>query len=467
MEHVSLIRELESVVGKEWVITDDHVELYSHDAFLLFRGRPSAVVLPGSEEEAVRVVRILLKNGAKVVVRGSGTSLSGASTPLGGEVIVSLARLNRVYSVEGFEVEVGPGIANASVSKNLPPHLFYAPDPSSFTVSSIGGNVSHDSGGIRVVKYGPTYNSVLGLRVLLTDGTVEEVRTSHVLNHKSIFVGAEGTLGVILRARLRTFRRPEGTKTLVALFDSLEKAGRAIVEIFRRGVIPSGLELMDRYSIRAVENSRFRVGLPEAEALLLVELEGIEEEVRREEAIVLEALDSLGAEVIVPKDRAEESRLWSARKGAFPAMGSISPAYLTLDCNVLRRDLPEALKQIREIARKYGVYIANVFHAGDGNLHPLIAFDPKVKESVERAVMAGKEIERLVIRMGGVPSGEHGIGIEKVSFLKEYYTSTELEVFRRIKDAFDPGYQLNPCKLVQREECRPPSETVATLWEAD
>ncbi|MCQ4448212.1 MAG: FAD-binding protein [Sulfolobales archaeon] len=464
---MSLLRELQEIVGKEWVISGEAATLYSHDAFLLHKGSPSLVVLPGSEEEAIRVVRLLLKRKERFIVRGSGTSLSGASTPLDDEVVVSLARLNRVHSVEGFEVEVGPGIANFSVSKSLPTHLFYAPDPSSYQVSSIGGNLSHDSGGIRVVKYGPTYNSVLGLRVLLPDGSVEEIRTSPLLNHKSIFVGAEGTLGVILRARLRTFRRPETTKTLAALFDSLEKASRAIVEIFNRGVNPSGLELMDRYSIRAVERSRFRAGIPETEALLLIELEGIPEEIRRDERVVLQVLEELEAEVIVPKDKEEESRLWAARRGAFPAMAYIFPAYITLDCNVLRRDLSEALLKIREIARKHGVYIANVFHAGDGNLHPLIPFDPNNRESMERAVAAGVEVEKVVIELGGVPSGEHGIGIEKVGFMRRYYTEDELKVFRRIKEAFDPDYLMNPCKLVRREDCRPASEVLTKLWEAD
>ena len=462
-----LEEELTRVVGDDWVITGEKALLYSQDAFLASSGRPSIVVLPGTEEEAVKVLRLLFKKGVKVIPRGSGTSLSGGSSPLGGEIVVSLTRLNRVYKVEGFEVEVGPGIANATVSKSVPPHLFYAPDPSSYIVSSIGGNISHDSGGIRVVKYGPTYSSVLGVKVLLTNGEVEEMTTSPVLNPKSIFVGAEGMLGVVLRARLRLFRRPEGSKTIVALFNSLEAAARAIVGIFKAGVVPSGLELMDRNSIRAVERSRYRAGLPEVEAVLLIELDGTMEELKREESRVRKVLEDLGAEIIVPKDKEEESRLWSARKGAFPAMATVAPAYLTLDCNVLRGKLPEALTKIKEIAEKYKVYIANVFHAGDGNLHPLISFNPNDRESVERAIRAGLEIERLAISLGGVPSGEHGIGIEKLGVIKDYYNDVEIGVMRRVKEAFDPQGLLNPCKMLPDPSCKPTNDYLRVMWEWD
>lgn len=458
---MQLIDELKQIVGEEWVISSDEKRLYGFDGLSAVKGEPELVILPGSEDEVVKVIRLLISRRKKVIVRGSGTSLSGATVPLNGdEVVVGLSRINKVYSIEGLEIEVGPGIVNAMVTKNAPPHLFYAPDPASYQVSSIGGNISHDSGGIHVVKYGPTYNSVIRLKVILPNGEVEEFKPSPFLNPSSIFIGAEGTLGAILRARLRLFVRPKERKTVIASFNSLRDAANAIVEIFRSGVIPSALEMMDRYSIIAIEKSRYKAGLPESEALLLIELDG--SQVAEEESRVKYVISNNRGEIINTKD---ESKYWNARKGAFPAMGTISPAYITLDCNVLRSNLAETLEKIREISKKYNVYIANVFHAGDGNLHPLISYNPEDFDSFYRAVRASDEIEKLVLNNGGVPSGEHGIGIEKVKYLEVYYDEISLDVMKRLKMTFDPEGLFNPCKMFGN--CKVSSRELKVLWEWD
>ncbi len=455
-----MIEELRKIVGDKWVIEGGEKLLYSFDGFTAVSGEPSAVVLPGSEEEAIEVFRFLFSRKVKVVVRGSGTSLSGATIPLNGEVVVAMTRLNKVYSLEGYEIEVGPGIANAMVTKSAPPDLFYAPDPSSYVVSSIGGNVSHDSGGMRVVKYGPTFNSVLSLKVILTNGEVEEFVPSPFFNPTSIFVGAEGTLGAILRARLKLLPKPRARKTIVGVFQTVEEASRTVVGIFKAGVIPSALEMMDRNSVQIVEKSRYRAGLPIAYVLLIELDEDVEENTNR----VVKVIRENGGEFFEPEDA---TPYWNARKGAFPAMGVVSKAYLTLDCNVPRGKLPNILSKIEEISRTQGITIANVFHAGDGNLHPLIPFDPDDKPSLRKAIEVGTAITELAISMGGVPSGEHGVGTEKVKFLERYYSRVDLEVMERIRRTFDPEGLLNPCKSFLKEKCKPSNEVVRWLWEWD
>ncbi|BCU69441.1 FAD-binding oxidoreductase [Stygiolobus caldivivus] len=456
-----LREELSKIVGNEWVISSDEKKLYGFDGLTAVKGEPELVVLPGSEEEVIKVIRLLVSRKRKVIIRGSGTSLSGATVPLNGdEVVVGLSRINKVYRLEGLEIEVGPGIINAMVTKNAPPNLFYAPDPASYQVSSIGGNISHDSGGIHVVKYGPTFNSIIKIKVILPNGAVEDFRPSPLFNPTSIFIGAEGTLGAVLRARLRLFIRPKEKKSVIATFNSLRDAANAIVDIFRHGIVPSALEMMDRYSIIAIEKSRYKAGIPEVEALLLIELDG--SQVFEEESKVKSLIASNGGEIINVKD---DSKYWNARKGAFPAMGSISPAYITLDCNVLRSNLADTLEKIREIARKYNVYIANVFHAGDGNLHPLISYHPDDFYSFYRAVRASDEIEKMVIENGGVPSGEHGIGIEKVKYIEKYYDADSIEVMRRLKHNFDPEGLFNPCKIFGG--CNINSKELKVLWEWD
>ncbi|BFH72696.1 FAD-linked oxidase C-terminal domain-containing protein [Sulfurisphaera javensis] len=458
-----MLKKLKEIVGDNWVITSDEKRLYGFDGLTAIKKEPKAVILPGNEEEAIKVIRELIRNKEKIIIRGSGTSLSGATVPIeGDEYIVSLTRLNKIYSQKGLEIEVGPGIVNAMVTKNAPPHLFYAPDPASFQVSSIGGNISHDSGGIHVVKYGPTFNSVISIKVILPNGEVEEFSPSPYFNLSSIFIGAEGTLGGVLRARLRLFPKPKVKKTVVGIFNSIKDSANTIVDIFRQGVIPSALELMDRNAIRAIEKSRYKAGLPDVEAILLIELDGHEEQVKEEENRVKTAIANNDGEEITTTD---DSRFWNARKGAFPAMGSISPAYITLDCNVLRSDLPDVLEKISQIAEKYKVYIANVFHAGDGNLHPLISYYPDDFESFLRAVKASDEIEKYVIEKGGVPSGEHGIGIEKIKYLSVYYNETELNVLKRIKRTFDPDNLFNPCKMFGG--CKEESRELKVLWEWD
>lgn len=469
---VDVRREVEEIVGGRWVVDGEDAALFGFDAFTAVKGRPRLVALPADEEQTVRLMALLYRTGTPIIFRGSGTSLSGSTVALtGDEVVVSLTRLNRVYRCEGLEIEVGPGLANVLVTRHAPHDLFYAPDPSSYTVCSIGGNVSHDSGGIHVPKYGSTFNSVVKLRVALCDGSVEDVGGTPYFNGANIFVGSEGGLGAVLRATLRLHPRPETTRTVLGAFQDVASAARAVSAIYQEGVIPAAVEMMDRNSIGVVEKSRYKAGYPDCAALLLVECDGytpqVEEEVRR----VRSAFERLGGEVRVPENPAENSRLWLGRKGAFPAMGVVSPAYLTLDSIVPRAELASVLEEVGRIAERRGVMVANVFHAADGNLHPLIPYNPESPQSLENALRAGWEIVEASIRRGGVPSGEHGVGIEKARFMHQYYSQPELEVLWRIKRVFDPDRLLNPYKMLYENPPETGDRVVSLLytkpWEAE
>ncbi|ADB88117.1 FAD-binding oxidoreductase [Saccharolobus islandicus] len=466
-----MIEKLAEIVGEEWVISSDEAKLYSYPAFIPLKIEPPLVVLPGSEEEVISLVNFLNENNIKYLVRGSGTSLSGATTPTQGEVIISLTRLNRIYSLDNFEITVGPGLANFLINKTLSnPNLFYAPDPSSYVVSSIGGNISHDSGGMHTPKYGTTFDSVIKLRVLLSDGKVEEIGGNNFFDPTSIFVGAEGTLGVILRATLRLFPKPEVSKTLLAAFNSIDNAGKAVVSVYKSGVTPAAMEFLDKNSIIAIENTQYKANYPMAEAILLIELDGYSANVEEEEARVVKVVRENNGEVFIPKDDEEKNRWWWGRKGAFPSFAYYSPAYLTLDANVPRSTLPTMLRFTYEISKKYGLPVANSFHAGDGTLHPLIGFDPKNVDETINAIKAAEEITKLAIKLGGVPSGEHGIGIEKIKFMKLYYSEDDLTLMRRLKTVFDSKRLLNPCKLVppaKNEICNTVNRVHTYLLEGD
>ncbi|AOL16364.1 FAD-linked oxidase [Sulfolobus sp. A20] len=449
-----LLQKLKEIVGDQWVIEDENVKLFSYPAFIPLKVEPKAVILPGNEEEVINVVNLLNENNVKYLIRGSGTSLSGSTTPTQGEIVVSLTRLNKIYSVNGYEVEVGPGVANFMINKVLSnTNLFYAPDPSSYVVSSIGGNISHDSGGMHTPKYGTTFDSVIKLKVLLTDGTVEEIGGANFFDPTSIFVGAEGTLGVILRATLRLFPKPESSKTIMAAFNSVEDAAKAVVNVYKSGVTPSAMEFLDKNSIIAIENTQYKANYPIVDAILLIELDGYSKSVEEEEEKVINAIRNSAGEIYIPKNEEEKNRWWLGRKGAFPSFAYYSPAYLTLDANVPRSKLPVILRYTYEIGKKYNLPVANSFHAGDGTLHPLIGFDPKSVENTLNAIRAGEEITKLAIKLGGVPSGEHGIGVEKIKFMRYYYSEDDLKVMRRIKRTFDPKGILNKCKLI------PPDKT--------
>jgi glycolate oxidase len=458
-----LVKDISSIVGEKWIIWNEDKELYSYDAFTLIKGEPSLVILPGNEEEAIKVIRYLLSKNIKFTIRGSGTSLSGATVPTQGEVVVVMTRLNRIYEVKGMEITVGPGIANIMVTKNSPPWLFYAPDPSSYVVSSIGGNISHDSGGIHALKYGTTVNNVVALRVLLPDGNVEDIGRVPFLDPTPIFIGAEGTLGAILRVTLRLVPKPFESKTIMGVFPDIRSAANAVVDTFKAGIMPAAMEMMDRNSIYVVEKSKYKANYPDAGAILIIEIDGfgVDEYIEKEKEVILHNQGYY----ILPRTEEEVQRIWRGRKGAFPAMGVLSSAYITLDCNVPRSKLPEVLSKIYEIGERRGLFIANVFHAGDGNLHPLIAYDPSKRESVINALEASAEIVRIALENGGVISGEHGIGIEKVRFMEYYYSQDDILQMRKIKEIFDPKKLLNPCKFLPTlEECKANDEYLRILY---
>ncbi|NON62974.1 FAD-linked oxidase C-terminal domain-containing protein [Acidianus sp. RZ1] len=465
---MSLEREVTRIVGEDWVITGQERELFSYPAFLPLKVTPPLVVLPGSEEEVIEIVKLFKSKRTKYLIRGAGTSLSGSTTPTQGEVVISLNRLNKVFYTQGLEITVGPGIANLHIGKFIDSDVFYAPDPSSYVVSSIGGNISHDSGGMHTPKYGTTFNSVISLRVLLPDGSVEDLNGRN-LDPLPLFVGSEGTLGIILRATLRLFPKPGISRTLLAAFDNVEDAGKAVVEIYKVGVTPASLEFMDKPSIIAVENTQYKANYPEAEAILLIELDGnsvqVEEEIRRSKL----AISKCNGRFYEPTSEEEKTRWWIGRKGAFPSFAYYSPSYLTLDANVPRSSLPKILEFTYAIGRKYSLPVANCFHAGDGTLHPLIGFNSEDRENTINAIKAAEEITYYALTLGGVPSGEHGIGIEKLKFMPVYYSSEDIEVMRRIKESFDPEFILNPCKLIppKEKECIAVGEIHKHLMEVD
>ncbi|MBP1358302.1 MAG: FAD-binding protein [Sulfolobus sp.] len=458
------------IVGNEWVIDDETKKVYSYDGFVALKVEPSLVILPGSDEEVIELVKEFYERGIRYVVRGSGTSISGATIPTQNEVIIALTRLNKIYSYDGIEITVGPGLANFMINKTLKGSLFYAPDPSSFVVSSIGGNISHDSGGMHIPKYGTTFDSVIKLKVLLPDGTVEETRGTNFLDPTSIFVGAEGTLGVILRATLRLYPKPEKKTTIMATFNSVRNAAMAVINVYRNGVTPAAMEFLDKYSIIAIENTQYKAGYPIVDALLLIELDGYSENVEEEKKVVIKTIKELGGDVYIPSNEKEEAKLWWGRKGAFPSMAYYSPAYLTLDANVPRSTLPEILSFIYEVSKKYNVPVANSFHAADGTLHPLIGFHPDNRDEILRAMKAAEEITTYALSQGGVPSGEHGIGIEKMKFFKKYYTEDDISIMRRLRNTFDEKKLLNRCKFIpatKDEECKIANEIHAYLFEGD
>ncbi|MCS7234381.1 MAG: FAD-linked oxidase C-terminal domain-containing protein [Armatimonadota bacterium] len=428
---------------------------YESDALTAFRARPVAVVLPQHRDEVVATVRWCYEHRVPFVARGSGTSLSGGSLPVPGGVVIALNRLNRILRLDPEErlAVVEPGVVNLEVSRAAAPYgLYYAPDPSSQPVCTIGGNVAFNSGGAHCLKYGMTSNHVLAIEAVLADGEVvrfggesqEEVGPDLV----GLFVGSEGLFGIALEVTLRLVPRPEAYRTVLAAYRSLEAAGDAVARVVASGILPGAVEIMDRLSIEAAE-AAVHAGYPQdAAALLIVELEGEEPEVEAELKELLEVVRASGAyEVRLARDEVDRQRIWKGRKSAFSAVGRLSPDYLVQDGVVPRTRLGEALAEIERLSRRYGLRVANVFHAGDGNLHPLILYDGRRPGELERAEELAGEILRLCIRLGGSITGEHGVGMEKRHYLAEMFSEQDLRVMRRLREAMDPGRIANRGKM--------------------
>jgi glycolate oxidase len=448
-----LIARLRGICGPEHVLTHpDALATYRSDGLLHYRQTPLAAVLPGTGEQVRGVVRACYEADVPWVARGSGTGLSGGALPVKEGVLIVLARMRRIISVDlaDHEVVVEPGVTNLAVSRAVGPTHFYPPDPSSQIVCSIGGNVAENSGGAHCFKYGFTTNYVNGLEVVLSDGQVLELgRDDPGYDLLGAFVGSEGTLGVATRIRLRVVPAPESVRTLVAFFEDTVAAGQAVSAIVSGGIVPGAIEMMDRLSIRAAEQATGAGYRLDAGAALLVELDGPREEctTRFEQVIALLA-DSGARDVRVALTEPERALLWQTRKAAFAAMGRVAPAYYVQDGVIPRTRLAEVLGRIDELSAEYGLQVANVFHAGDGNLHPLVCYDAGREGEAARAEeLAGLIIKACVDAEGSI-TGEHGVGVDKKAYMPAMFGEADLETFQRLRCAFDPRGLANPGKVM-------------------
>ncbi len=428
---------------------------YESDALTAYRTRPAAVVIPETQGEVIETVRICHKHGVPFVARGSGTSLSGASLPVQDGLLIPLNRLNRILKLDPDEriAVVEPGVINLNVTKAAGPYgLYFAPDPSSQPVCTIGGNIAFNSGGAHCLKYGMTSNHVLGMKVVLADGEVVtlggESLESAGPDLVGLFVGSEGLFGIALEITLRLLPKPERYRTILAAYDSLSKAGDAVTAVVASGLLPGAIEIMDRLAIQAAE-AAVQANYPQAAAaLLIVELDGEAQQVEEEFKRLKPIIEASGAyEIRVAQDDADRLRIWKGRKSAFSAVGRLSPDYLVNDGVVPRGRLGEALIEIERLSAAYGLRVANVFHAGDGNLHPLILYNGREPGAYQKAERLAGEIVRLCVAFGGSITGEHGIGIEKREYLPVMFGVDDIETMHRLRRACDPREIANRGKM--------------------
>jgi glycolate oxidase len=436
--------------------TAEETKPYECDGLTLYRQQPAAVLLPETEAQVVAILRRCHEAGVAIVARGAGTSLSGGSLPVAGGIVLSLAKFRHILSIDPLSrtAVVQPGVRNQAISEAAAAYgLYYAPDPSSQIACSIGGNVAENAGGVHCLKYGLTVHNIRRVRAVLVTGEPVEFGAEALdaagYDLLALITGSEGLIAVITEITVKLLPKPQLAQVALAAFDDVEQAGAAVGAIIAAGIIPAGLEMMDREATRAVEEFVHADYPLEAAAVLLVESDGTPEEVAAEMSEVGRLLAEAGATSIrVSEDEAQRLLLWSGRKAAFPAVGRISPDYYCIDGTIPRAALPRVLKQIAAWTTEYGLPCANVFHAGDGNLHPLILFDANRPGDKERTVEFGDRILELCIEVGGTITGEHGVGVEKLSGMCVQFAPAELERFRAIKSAFDPAALLNPGKAV-------------------
>ena len=450
----TVVARLRAALPGEAVIDEEHeTRAYECDALTAYRCPPLAVVLPRSTDEVAAVLRICHEEGVPVVPRGSGTSLAGGAMPTADCVLLGVARMNRVLEVDYDDriIRVEAGRTNLSVTGAVEgDDFFYAPDPSSQLACAIAGNIAMNSGGAHCLKYGVTTNNLLGVTMVLMDGTVIQLGGAHLdppgLDLLGIVCGSEGQLGVVTEATLRILRKPEGARPVLMGFASNEVAGACVSDIIKAGVLPVAIEFMDRPCIRACE-AFAQAGYPDCEALLIVEVEGSPAEIDEQLSVILEIARRHDPVELRESRSAEESaRIWLGRKSAFGAMGQIND-YICLDGTIPVSALPQVLGRIGALSREYGLDVANVFHAGDGNMHPLILFDANKPGDLERCEAMGADILRLCVEVGGCLTGEHGVGVEKRDLMQHQYAPADLEAQMRVKDAFDPRWLLNPAKV--------------------
>ncbi len=435
---------------------DDELRPYECDGLSAYRVKPWLVLLPETVEQVQFILRYCSAQGVAVVARGAGTGLSGGALPLDNGVLLSLARFNRILEIDTANrlARVQPGVRNLAISQAVAElGLYYAPDPSSQIACSIGGNVAENAGGVHCLKYGLTTHNIARLEVVTIDGERLTIGSSALdspgYDLLALMTGSEGLLGVIVEVTVRLLPVPERAQVVLAAFDSVETAGEAVAAIISAGILPAGLEMMDNLAIRAAEDF-VHAGYPvDAAAIVLCELDGTNEEVSTQITRVRELLKSQGAsEVRTAKDDSERQRFWAGRKAAFPAVGRISPDYYCMDGTIPRKHLGKVLATIRAWSEEYQLPVANVFHAGDGNLHPLILYDANKPGELERAETFGGRILELSVSVGGTITGEHGVGVEKINQMCVQFNAAELTQFHAIKHAFDPRGLLNPGKAV-------------------
>jgi glycolate oxidase len=428
---------------------------YETDGLPAFRQTPMAVVLPESSEQLAAVLKYLYQNGVRVIPRGAGTSLSGGALPMADSVVVGLMRMNRILDIDYADrcATVQAGVTNIGITQAVASEgFFYAPDPSSQLACMIGGNVGMNSGGAHCLKYGVTTNNLLGLRIVTMQGDIIDIGGHHLdaagYDWLGLLTGSEGMLAMVTEVTVRILRSPEGARAMLVAFDANETAGRAVDAIIASGIIPVALEFMDRPAIHACE-AFAHAGYPlDAEALLIIEVEGSTDEQDWMLGKIADLCRPFAPISLKVSQSPEESlAIWKGRKGAFGAIGRISPDYLCMDGTIPTGQLPFVLRRIGELSQQYGLGVANIFHAGDGNLHPLIMFDANLEGSFEAAEAFGADILRLCVAVGGCLTGEHGVGVEKRDLMPVQFTAIELDQQRRIKSAFDPEWLLNPSKV--------------------
>jgi glycolate oxidase len=448
---VSLLADLERAVGPANLIADPTaLRTYETDGLATHRAVPRAVVLPTATPQVSAAVRVCAQHGAPFVARGAGTGLSGGAVPVAEGIVIGLSRMRTILEVDlpNRRVRLQPGVTNLDVTRAVAPHgLYYAPDPSSQQVCTIGGNVAENSGGAHCLKYGFTTNHVLEIEMVLADGEIVRLDSWGALDLLGVVVGSEGTLGIVTEAVVRVLPVPERVETLLADYDSTDHAGEAVSAIIAAGVIPAAIEMMDGLSIQAAEQA-LNVGLPvDAGAILLVELDGPDAEVEAVLDDTVRICTEAGARSVRrAKDEVERAGFWRGRKAAFPAMGRMARDYYVQDGVVPRTKLPETLRRIDELSREHGLRVANVFHAGDGNLHPLVLYDAAQGESA-RAEELASQILLACLDAGGSLTGEHGVGLDKARHMPRMFSEADLEAMNRLRCGFDPSGLCNPGKV--------------------
>ena len=453
---VEIATALQKIVPGEGVIVDeDELRPYESDGLTAYRQLPLIVVLPETTEQVAEVLRYCHANGVKVVPRGAGTSLSGGALPLADGVILGLGKFKKIIEIDYDNrcAVVQPGVTNLAITDAVRDlGFYYAPDPSSQIACTIGGNIAENSGGIHSLKYGMTTNNVLGLELVMIDGEIIRIGGKHLdsdgYDLLGLLTGSEGLLGVVTEVTVRILRAPETARALLIGFPSNEAAGACVARVIGSGIIPGGMEMMDRPAIKAAE-AFVQAGYPlDVEALLIVELDGPEIEV---DYLIgeVERIAGENAAVSIRISESEDERVsfWAGRKAAFPAIGRLSPDYYCMDGTIPRGRLPEVLSRMAELSTQYGLRVANVFHAGDGNLHPLILYDANIPGELDSAEAFGSDILRLCVEVGGVLTGEHGVGVEKRDLMSAMFTEDDLKQQQRVKCAFDPSSLLNPGKV--------------------